>query len=108
MGSTLVFCVLFQNNIATQVYQAVVTAYSEEAVQAGMEYFAESSSGLYSWTRLLWKDTWKRPMPRGLSVQIWKRGCYKKLRDISPSLPMMSESASNFRSFICYENAGVF
>lgn len=86
MGSTLVFCVLFQKNIATQVYQIVATAYSEEAIQAGMKYFlADCFAGLHSWTHLLWKDSWQRPMPTGVGVWIWKRGCCKKVKGISPS-----------------------
>lgn len=59
------FCVLFQNNIAVQEYQIVVTAYSEEAIQAGMEYFiADCFLGLHSWIHLFWEDSWKRPMPK--------------------------------------------
>lgn len=64
---TLVLCVSFQNNIATQVFQIVVTVYSEEAIPAGMEFLrAGSSVGLHSWMRLLWKDSQERPVPRGL------------------------------------------
>lgn len=78
MGSTVVFCLVFQGHTAAHVYQAVVATYSEEAIQAGMEYFvADTSAGLHSRIHLLWKNSWKRPMPRGLGVQIWKRGCCK-------------------------------
>lgn len=87
MRSTLAFCVLFQNDIAAQVYQVVVTTYSEEAIQAGMEYFlSDTSAGLRSWIHLLWKNSWKRPMPRGLGVQIWKRGCCKNGKIFPPVL----------------------
>lgn len=86
MGSTFVFCVLFQNNIAAQVYQVVVTAHSEEAMQAGMEYFrADCFFGVHSWIHSLWEDSWKSLCLRGIGAQIWKRGCCSKLKGIFPS-----------------------
>lgn len=94
-------CVLFQNNVATQVYEIVVTVHSEEAIQAGMEWFiASNSTGLHSWTQLLWKDSWKRPLLRGLGAVV------KGSRVLSPAPLVISESVRKPRSFICWENAG--